>query len=191
MTPPLFRVLAVCTGNICRSPAVERLLQHGLRPDAGIVVGSAGTRAAAGMGIAAPMARLLVERGVDPAGFASRRLTPDLVRTADLVLALTREHRSAVVAMVPGALRRTVTLREYVRLHATLDHMPAAEQAPALVAAELLPRVVARRGHVYADPADDDVLDPYGRDAAAYATSMAQLEPAVAALLAVWTPRGE
>ena len=43
-SPPArpFRVLTVCTGNICRSPAVERLLAAALGPDADVEVSSAG-----------------------------------------------------------------------------------------------------------------------------------------------------
>jgi hypothetical protein len=41
-----FAILCVCTGNVCRSPAAERLLAARLGP--GVVVASAGTVAALG-----------------------------------------------------------------------------------------------------------------------------------------------
>jgi hypothetical protein len=44
----LFRVLFVCTGNICRSPMAERLLSSALNPGAVVVAESAGTRAMPG-----------------------------------------------------------------------------------------------------------------------------------------------
>lgn len=174
-------VLAVCTGNICRSPAVERLLQAGLgdRFD----VSSAGTGAMVGAPIDAPMARLLEAEGVDTSGFAARRLTAELVRGADLVLALTREHRSAVVRLAPAALRRTFTLRELARLWslANLHDLPT---DPAARLGELLVRVKATRAHSAGKLTDstddsDDVVDPYRGDEALFVESWQQLAPAV------------
>ena len=52
-----FSILTVCTGNICRSPAVERLLTRKLGPT--VSVSSAGTHALVGHPIAEPMASLL------------------------------------------------------------------------------------------------------------------------------------
>mgnify|MGYP002738687724 CR=1 FL=1 len=49
-----YRILTVCTGNVCRSPAAERLLEHTLNPS--VTVRSAGTRALVGEPIHPPMA---------------------------------------------------------------------------------------------------------------------------------------
>ena len=59
MTRELFSILAVCTGNVCRSPAVERLLASKLGPT--VRVSSAGTHALVGHPISEPMAALLLE----------------------------------------------------------------------------------------------------------------------------------
>src|SRR4051794_30412079 len=94
------RVLVVCTGNICRSPAVERLLGARLgaafqgRAVVGslmpaIEVGSAGSGALVGRTMTRAMAQLVVEHGGDPAGFTSRQLDASMIRAADLVLGLT------------------------------------------------------------------------------------------------------
>jgi protein-tyrosine phosphatase len=83
------RVLVVCTGNICRSPAVERLLAAGLgaayrgRDTGGLApaieVASAGTGGMVGWPMPDEMAALVASRGVDPTGFEARQLTPGLV----------------------------------------------------------------------------------------------------------------
>ena len=70
--------------------------------------------------IAHPMhpdsARVLQDLGGDPAGFAARQLTPKIASSADLVLALTRAHRDAVLELAPRQLKRTFTLAEASRL---------------------------------------------------------------------------
>jgi protein-tyrosine phosphatase len=85
------RILVVCYGNICRSPMAEALLKRSLR-DAGLdrnyAVRSAGVGALPG----SPAARGAVDaaraRGVDVAAHRARRLTPEMTREADIVVAL-------------------------------------------------------------------------------------------------------
>lgn len=176
------RILAVCTGNICRSPAVERLLAAAVG-DA-YAVSSAGTGALVGSPVDAPVAALLAEAGVATEGFASRQLTAAMVREAGLVVALTREHRAAVVKLVPGALRSTFTLRELGRLLSVAD-LAGLPEDPAERLAELAARARAARalpGGRATVPADDDVVDPYRRDAAVLARSWAELSEPVAVL---------
>ena len=70
--------------------------------------------------IAHPMhpeaARVLESLGGDPAGFAARHLTPKIASGADLVIAMTRAHRDAVLELAPRQLHRTFTLTEAARL---------------------------------------------------------------------------
>ena len=130
MTSP-FAVLTVCTGNICRSPAAERLLAARLGAGSGVAVSSAGVGAVVGAPIPPPMAALLSGAGVSPDGFAARQLTAAMLRDSDLVLVLTRGHRARVVDVYPGAVRRTFTLRELARLAAAVgpDALPDGTQA--------------------------------------------------------------
>lgn len=107
--PPL-GILVVCVGNLCRSPLAAAVLQARLGPE--YAVTSAGLLAAEGQpmdpGAAAEATRL----GLDVSAFRTRRLTPEMLRQADLVLAATREIRSRIVGLEPTALSRTFTLRE-------------------------------------------------------------------------------
>ena len=179
-------ILTVCTGNICRSPAVERLLAHAL-PEANVV--SAGVRAVVGGPVHPPMATLLAGAGVSVDGFAAQQLTADVVARADLVLALTRGHRAAIVDLVPAAVRRTFTLRELARYATAVgpDALPHGTLAERLEA--LLPLAAAQRGRVRIDPREDDVVDPYGGNDRLYALSFDQLRPAVDAIAEVLRPR--
>lgn len=178
-----FHILTVCTGNICRSPAAERLLR--LHLDDTVTVTSAGTGALVGEPIANPMKPLLAHAGADTERFSARMLTESHVRSADLVLALTLEHRSQAVIAWPGALRRTFTLREFARLaeHVGAGALPSGNAAARLVA--LIPLAMRARGIVRVPPEEDDVPDPYRRSAGQYADSFGAIDDAVSRLAAI------
>ena len=188
-----FTVLAVCTGNICRSPAVERLLATELGADTSVtadagselVIASAAAGAVVGAPVPPPMAALIEGAGASAEGFAARQITEQIVRDADLVLALTKKHRSKVVALHPGAVRRTFTLRELARLADGVDPDALPDGTPAERLRALIPLAAALRAAQAAVAVDDDVVDPYGGPDALYAESFAQLRPAVQAIARV------
>lgn len=181
MTRP-FRVLTLCTGNVCRSPALERLLAARLGPS--VSVQSAGTRALVGEPVHGPMQALMLEQGADPEGFRARQLTEQHAREADLVLALTRSHRAAAVDVWPGAVRRTFTLREFARIAAHLTGSGGDGADPGARLAALVPVAAASRAsHPPAGPEEDDVVDPYLRHDDVYRQSMDQILPAVEVLV--------
>jgi len=163
-----FRVLHVCTGNICRSPMAEHLMRAGLaaRGLEGFEVSSAGTHGLVGEPVFEHAGTQLTSRGIDHADFRARRLVKELVAEADLVLASTRDHRAAAVTLVPRAASRTFTLREFDRLLSVVDP-PTGD--PVERARALVPAAARQRGLVRADkPQDDDVTDPYGGPAEGY-----------------------
>jgi len=174
-------ILAVCTGNICRSPAVERLLASKLGPTAS--VSSAGTHALVGHPISEPMAALLRDGGVEPDGFEARRLSERMLKEADLVLAMTRAQRGLVVELWPAAVRRSFTLREFARLLGWVDPaaLPAGTPADRLRAA--IPLAAVQRGRERTSPDEDDVVDPFQLSDAVYADSFEQIATAVDALV--------
>ncbi|TWH71546.1 arsenate reductase/protein-tyrosine-phosphatase family protein [Modestobacter roseus] len=157
-------MLLVCTGNVCRSPAAELLLRSALDAvgAAGVVVTSAGTRALVGEPVHPPMAQLLEDAGAPTGSFTARQLTAQDVRDADLVLALAREHRSAVVTLVPGALRRSLLLSEAAAAAAAAQHAgwPVGPGHTAAARLGSLPALASR--HRAPDRAAAvDVPDPY------------------------------
>jgi protein-tyrosine phosphatase len=108
-----YRVLFVCSGNTCRSPLAAAALAQELGPEAARVeVSSAGTTAHDGEP-ASPGSVLVAARdGVDLGGHRSRRLTPELLRSADLVLVMEPGHLSAVRA-AGGDPHRSFVLSEW------------------------------------------------------------------------------
>jgi protein-tyrosine phosphatase len=131
------------------------------------------------------MAELLVDSGVDIDGFAARRLSAGLIEQADLVLAVTRAHRSLVVEACPKAVRRVFTLREFARLLSGIDRatLPAGTPADRLRAAVRL--AAGQRGRWRVPSSNDDVLDPYRQPRHVYEASLAQILPAVEAIAQV------
>jgi len=163
-----FRILFVCTGNICRSAMAERhtrayLDQH-LGQDAGeVIVGSAGTRAVVGGDMHPYSAMVLEGFGGDATGFRARDLQPALAAQADLVLTMTPDHRGVVLGMAPRALPRSFTLLEAADLLELVD--PGAELVGDTFAArcramvKAMSRVRSRRP----SGRPDQVRDPNGR----------------------------
>src|SRR5262245_52440312 len=99
MTPtdPLFRVLVVCTGNTCRSPMAAAAMTAALGPDSDrISVESAGTAAWEGQPATTPAIEVAAGAGIELAAHRSRRVTPSMVRSADIVLVMERAHLAAV-----------------------------------------------------------------------------------------------
>ena len=172
----VFRVLHVCTGNICRSPMAEHLMRDGLVQrlggDAGrFVVESAGTWGHTGSPMEQYALTTLKTYGVDGQEFTARELVAEHVAGADLVLGATREHRAAAVVLHPRAAARTFTLREFGRLAgavaaASLPTGDPVERARATVRA-----AAANRGLVPPNtPRDDDLADPYQAPESAFTT---------------------
>ena len=92
------RILVVCTGNICRSPIVEGWLKTKLP---GKIVESAGTGALVGEGADPDSVAVAADHGIDLTRHRARQLTGQLLREADLVLALDRTHADWINRQFP------------------------------------------------------------------------------------------
>jgi protein-tyrosine phosphatase len=163
------RVLTVCTGNICRSPFLERALQAELDRSWGpgaVEVSSGGTGAMAGYPMEDQARVLLESKGYAADGFVARDLTEAMVAQADIVLTATRAHRGKVAMLHPKALRYVFSFREFADLLSGLDD--ATVHAPSESAKEHILHVVAlaagQRGQRSPlSDAEADIVDPYRR----------------------------
>jgi protein-tyrosine phosphatase len=181
-----FSILAVCTGNVCRSPAVERLLANKLGPT--VSVSSAGTHALVGHPISEPMAALLRDGGVAPDLFKAQRLSEQMLKEADLILTMTRAQRGLVVDVWPAAVRRTFTLREFARLLGWVDHSTLPTGTPAERLGAAIPLAAAERGRERRRRDEDDVTDPFRLSDRVYADSFAQIMSAVDSIVHMIVP---
>ena len=182
------RILTVCTGNICRSPFLERALQAELDRSWGpgaVEVSSGGTGALSGHAMEDQARAHLERHGYAADGFVARHLTAPMVADADLVLTATRGHRGAVAMLHPRALRYVFSFREFAEL---VSGVPEGDlHAPAESAKDHVVRVVglaaAQRG--VREPLSDaeaDVVDPYRRPAEVFEDMTTQIMGALPAV---------
>ncbi len=173
---PGLAVLVVCTANRCRSVMTEALLSHRLA-----VMGVPGRVCSAGLsGAGQPPPQEVVSVmsgcGVDVAGHRSRLLRKADLASADLILAMAREHLRHAVAVQPSAWPRVFTLKELVR---------RGDQAGPRIPGESFPNWLARvhdgREHtaLLGDSLQDDVTDPIGGPVGAYARTATLLDQLV------------
>jgi len=164
-----FRILAVCTANICRSPIVEILLRQRLDPEV-FEVASAGVQGWRDAPVDSMVVLELERLGASAEGFCSRPLEQRLVEDADLILTATRGHRSEVVGRFPAALRRNFTVREFAAL---VDGVEA--DSPA----DLVHEAYRRRS----EAGDDvDLPDPFRQPPAVHRAVANQVAAAVAVM---------
>lgn len=188
---PTVRVLAVCTGNICRSAYVEYALQaqlNALLGDRGRAeVTSAGTEPNQALTVPGPLLDLAPSRRVRAALTQHRpqQLTGRSLADQDLVLTATDDHLDEVLREDPAAVRRTFTILGMGTL--LRDHgeelaaaVPPGAGVTALVTAlaELRSRLIA-----HGERPDADLPDPFRGPAEGYA-AMAQTAQPIVELLA-------
>ncbi|MCP4540985.1 MAG: low molecular weight protein arginine phosphatase [Chloroflexi bacterium] len=108
-------VIIVCTGNICRSPMAEVLLQSRLAHDDARQdwqVASAGVWTADGRPASTHAIEVMDRRGIDLSDHRSRNITREMMSQADLVLAMTRSHTEALGAAFPVHARKVYLISE-------------------------------------------------------------------------------
>ena len=102
------RVLVVCAGNICRSPAAEAVLRllGSDHPSMELEVRSRGTQDwNVGRGALRAMARIAAERGYDLSRHTAAQVTDDDLAWADDVLVMDDENPRQLVAGYPDLVR--------------------------------------------------------------------------------------
>lgn len=184
------RVLVVCTGNVCRSPYLERRLQAELDRAWGpgaFEVRSAGTGAVVGSGMEPHALALLEGRGGQGDDFVARQITPEILADQQLVIVVSREHRKAVTRMWPKALSRTHTLVDLAGLASKLadEELPPRASAQEWLTA-VVPLLASKRGlELPLSAGQASIVDPIGQGPETFAQMQQQIEDALPQILRV------
>ncbi|MCI1896595.1 MAG: hypothetical protein LKK54_06165 [Ancrocorticia sp.] len=177
-----FRILTVCTGNICRSPLAEFLLRDTLDPQL-FTVESAGTRAVPGSRVPPQQVEVALGLGITDIGrHEARRLTPDMIAQADLVLTASLSRRRRVVRTLPQATKKTFTMREFAHIAHEItvgDINTLAARGLSTLEAGVAAAYQLRGTVRMLTEEELDIVDPYGKPDAVYQESAHQLAPAI------------
>lgn len=178
-----FRILTVCTGNICRSPLAAQLLQAKLSMDT-FEVHSAGISALEGAPMPEPAQKIAAR--LDLSSHQHHRgmqLYAEDVASADVVFALAREHRRGAVELHPPAVRYAYTLTEFAHIASNTPDDDLAEMVQTADTAErgALDAVSQLRGVVPPLESSEglDIVDPYRRSVEVYERSSSDIAAAV------------
>lgn len=142
--------------------------------------------------------RAMSKRGLDLGAHRSRPMTEEMVRAADLIIGMAREHVREAVVLVPDQLPRAFTLRELVRRGEEvgprrLRSGAAGGGSPGLRLESFdgwLARVGEgrRAAHLLGSNPADDVEDPMGRSRRHYERTAVQIEDLVDRFMALAFP---
>lgn len=144
----LYKVLFVCTANICRSAYADVVARaHQVE---GVEFGSAGTQALEGKRMDPTMATHVSGDG-DVESHRARQLTRGILEDADLVIAMASDHRRYILDGWPALGRKTFVIGHVARLMGDLPQN--------LTMTDLVDYLWRHR----TTRPSDDVPDPYAR----------------------------
>ncbi|WP_058234419.1 low molecular weight protein-tyrosine-phosphatase [Devriesea agamarum] len=127
-----FRIVTVCTGNICRSPMAEYLLRRAF-DEAGLAdqveIDSAATSHwEVGNPIDRRAAAVMDELGIDTLAHRAREVSADMLRERDLILAMDHDHLDGLRALTDSLGPQADSVAGRIHLMRSFD--PEAPSGP-------------------------------------------------------------
>lgn len=119
-------ILVVCTGNICRSPIGERLLQK-LLPEK--KVASAGVQALNGHAADASAVKIAEMHNLSLEGHQGSQFSSSMARDYDLILAMDRTHIQMISNISPEARGKTMLFGHWIGQKEVPDPYRKSEEA--------------------------------------------------------------
>jgi protein-tyrosine phosphatase len=171
-------ILMVCTGNICRSPMAEGFLRRELQQRAveGISVESSGLSGWEGSPPTPEAVEALAEYELDISAHQARRLTRDMAERAELVVAMSAEHREGMAQLVPSAAPRTFTIKELVYVLESSPVQAVRGSAAQQLKASVKAASAFREHEPDLELMDEDIADPLGLGIESFRATAWELE---------------
>lgn len=105
-------ILFVCTGNTCRSPMAEKILQKKAKEyNLELNIMSAGLAAIEGQAVSANAGVIINEYGQD-VNHCSRRSSRQLLEWADVIITMTQDHKRFLLSQNSHLRKKIFTLKE-------------------------------------------------------------------------------
>jgi len=168
-----YRILFVCTANICRSPAAETLARSRFG-EREAIFRSAGFLDE-GRECPPLMIQALQEKGVDATAHRSYQLDEASLEAADLVLTMEGEHVKRATLLQPDAFDKIVALREAADLLSS-------SRVPMSLPEFIVSLNRERNPSTYLS-ARWDVSDPFGRKLKDYRRAVEEISELVQAVI--------
>jgi len=168
-----FRLLVICTANICRSPMLQAMITRLVdERDLPMTVSSAGFMF--DNEPASPTVReVMSERDFDLGDHRSRIVNVELVAASDLVLTMERSHARKIIVLSPESSGKVHTAVGFAACLSELEPPPSPGESPV----EILSRVAALQASSrLLGAGDDDIADPHGRHRRVHRDTADQLQ---------------
>ena len=109
------KILFVCTGNTCRSPMAEGLLNYYKnRDNLYLLVDSAGIFTETGLPIGKNSIDAMAKIGIDISAYRSKKIDQQLLSQQDLVLTMGESHKRFLKENFSFNIEKLYSLKEYV-----------------------------------------------------------------------------
>jgi protein-tyrosine phosphatase len=131
--------------------------------------------------------KVMISFGVDLSGQLSTQLTADAVEGAELILGMERRHAREIVLLVPTALSRTFTVKEFVRRGEKVG--PRLPGQPLALWLETVSDGRDRTDLIGRAP-EEEVADPLGGVLADYRATAAELADLIGRMTRLLWPDG-